>query len=64
MSGRSKKRSASVEQDDTPAQHSVANDEIAAYLANFDNMPPEKQEKHLLFIVNWAVTLIRGQTPP
>lgn len=31
------------------------------YLRNFDKMPTEKQQKHLLFIINWLVAIIRAQ---
>lgn len=33
------------------------------YLRDFESMEPEKQERHLLFIINWVVSIIKGRSP-
>lgn len=33
------------------------------YLHDFDAMPPEKQQRHLIFIINWIVAIIQGRSP-
>lgn len=34
------------------------------YFADFERMPRKKQEKHLLFIIQWAINFIRGEGSP
>ncbi len=31
------------------------------YLQDFDAMPPEKQRRHLIFIIRWAINIIKEQ---
>lgn len=39
----------------------MKNYDTEQYLRDFDSMPPEKQGRHLVFIINWLVAIIRGR---